>query len=180
MTWTQNQFLKSLWTHSDFINAVICVVGSDARNPSKGTGSSEGKHSRKRLGELSTLSLFQVRKGAPSKFLPCRVKKEVKICRISWKKTLSLTLMEERGYSILFNFPIAWLCSLTPTYPHTQRHPRDVPSCDQGHFCSTWEHLMLFNISLCFLLTESNQIVLCRFFKNQQLLWQDLLPQNLP
>lgn len=113
-------------------------------------------------------------------FFPVGSKKKSRFVGFHEKKPLSLTLMEERGYSILFNFPIAWLCSLTPTSPHTQRHPRDVPSCDQGHFCPTWEHLMLFNMSLCFLLTERNQIVLGRFFKNQQLLWQDLLPQNLP
>lgn len=84
-TWTQNQFLKSLRTHPDFINAVIRIVGSDARNPGKGTGSREGQHSCKCFGELGTLSLFQVRKCAPSEFLPCRVKKEVKMCRISLK-----------------------------------------------------------------------------------------------
>lgn len=103
-------------------------------------------------------------------FFPAGSKKKSRFVGFHEKTPRFDTLWKREVILFYFNFPMALLCSLTPT------HLEALKRC--AHM---WPRSLLPNlrkifdveslICVCFLLTESHQIVFGRFFKNQQLVW---------
>lgn len=97
-------------------------------------------------------------------FFPVGSKMKSRFVGFSKKNPQFKTLWKREAIFFYLTSQVSWFCSLTLTYPHTHRHPRDVSKqYDQDHFCPTWKTMnvccWVFTISVCFLLTGSSKLV---------------------